>query len=390
MRDGGAGARSLGLPRAVINELMDRLEQEEDRNEKRSGRSGVGWLRFRQVELGLRLEHPGGGVTTCRAPARSISRHGLRCLWIAYVHPGTHCEVELPTTESQIERFAGVVVQCRHVAGTVHDVELRFLGEACGSLDVRRYVSEQELVARLVAGKSDPSDLQGRLFYVDPDEHLIKLLAGLLKGTSVKVEGAARIEPAVEAVRSGKTDLVLCELDLADGARGEELITAVRGVPWGGPIVIVTGETDRDRLAAARETGANAIMRKPFDRAAVFGLVAHWLGGAAEVSAHRPIYSLLAADPNVQPLLAGFVRQVHEHMNAIRTDVTAGNTAEVRRRCKLLEDAAGCYGYREFAAAARDAVVAIDSLGSIEQARAQILRLDALSRQLKTDAPAAA
>lgn len=105
--------------------------------------------------------------------------------------------------------------------------------------------------------------MDGTVVIVDGQELLASSLALVLRqeGLDVTIAGTTSAEAVVEAVRHAAPALVLLDLDL--GSRlgcGLELIR--RLIEAGGRVVMMTGETERHRMAACIEAGAGGILPK--------------------------------------------------------------------------------------------------------------------------------
>ncbi|MFG0313649.1 MAG: response regulator, partial [Phycisphaerales bacterium] len=330
-----------------LNELLDEM----DAREQEAAASGRGaanddWVSFRRSDVPVEMEHPGGGKTRCRACAWRISKYGIGMLWSGYVHPGTQCEIELTSIWGSKEVVRGVVRGCRHVDGTVHELDVRFLLTGVEPIDLGRLLRDDVALARLAAKDATPKSLSGRMAFFDESELMTELVTKLLNGTSMEVVGVRDKEALLDTVRTSSVDMVLFT-DTAGIVEGEgSLIRELRDAPYTGSIIVVTSETDRNRLDAVKRAGATGTLQKPFDRDTLMGAVARWLERTSS-SGGGAVYSELANDESVRPLLKQFIDEAQRDSERVREAATRGAIDEVRRICRSIGGAAGCFGFTE-------------------------------------------
>jgi HPt (histidine-containing phosphotransfer) domain-containing protein len=333
------------------------------------------------------MEHPGGGKTRCRACAWRISKYGVGFLWSGYVHPGTQCEIELMSIWGSKELIRGVVRGCRHLDGTVHELDVRFLLQGNQPIDLGRLVRDDAALARLAAKDTSPKSLSGRMAFFDQSALMIELVTKLLSGTSMEVVGLREESQLLETVKTSRVDMVLFT-DTAGVVEGEgSLIARLRGVPYRGSIIIVTGETDRNRLDAMRRAGATGTLQKPFDRDTLMGAMARWLDRGRKSG--EAVYSQLANDESVRPLLKQFIDEAKSEAERVRAAASNGEVDNARLICRSLAGSSGCFGFTELETAANEVVKSLDATHSIDESMQQIMRLSEVAQRLQpTPAPA--
>ena len=110
---------------------------------------------------------------------------------------------------------------------------------------------------------------------VDSDQHAGELVANMLKGFGISADYVVKTaEEAKSVLESQKTiDMVICDSVLSDSL-GTDF---VRGLRQSGeqsrkfmPVIVLTGHTERNNVLAARDSGANNVIRKPVSPAALF------------------------------------------------------------------------------------------------------------------------
>jgi cyclic di-GMP phosphodiesterase len=109
------------------------------------------------------------------------------------------------------------------------------------------------------------SETSGRVFVVDDDEEIRKLLKRLLAPAGYSVEEFEAAGPALERVRTEIPDVVLLDLQLPDRS-GHEVLEELRSDPATRllPVVILTGHATRDEKLRAGREGVSDFLAKPF------------------------------------------------------------------------------------------------------------------------------
>ena len=108
-----------------------------------------------------------------------------------------------------------------------------------------------------------------RALVIDDSRAMRTILRGILESLDFEVEEAADGRQAVEILtRDRGFDIALVDWNLPEMS-GLEIVNAVRKDPQLAELslLMVTTETDFDRVTQALEAGANEYIMKPFDRA---------------------------------------------------------------------------------------------------------------------------
>jgi cyclic di-GMP phosphodiesterase len=105
----------------------------------------------------------------------------------------------------------------------------------------------------------------GRIFIVDDDPEIRKLLKRLLTPAGYSVEEFGLAMPALERVRAEPPDLVLLDLNLPDRI-GHEILEEIRSDPATRllPVVMLTGQATREEKIRATRAGVSDFLAKPF------------------------------------------------------------------------------------------------------------------------------
>jgi signal transduction histidine kinase/CheY-like chemotaxis protein len=115
--------------------------------------------------------------------------------------------------------------------------------------------------------------LEGRVLLVAHPELLRRALAGVLRGAGLTVVESASFEGGAAAAGLGTLDLLVLDPALPD-VPGHHLVDAFRTFQPGRPVLLCAGAIDDGALAAQLDAGACALLRKPFDAAALLAAVA--------------------------------------------------------------------------------------------------------------------
>ncbi len=122
--------------------------------------------------------------------------------------------------------------------------------------------------------------LRPLLLVVDDDEIVRKLLARVLIVANYDVETAAGAGEAMAALRGRRPDLILMDVQMPD-IDGIELTRRLKATPAysGIPVVMLTGQSEKDVIVGSLDAGAADFIVKPFDRDILLKKVARYLGG---------------------------------------------------------------------------------------------------------------
>jgi putative two-component system response regulator len=104
-----------------------------------------------------------------------------------------------------------------------------------------------------------------RVFVVDDDEQIRRLLHRLLDGAGYAVEEFGLAEEALERIRSEPPDLILLDLQLPDRS-GHEVLEEIRAEPSTRllPVVMLTGAATTTEKIRAQSGGVTDFIPKPF------------------------------------------------------------------------------------------------------------------------------
>ena len=122
--------------------------------------------------------------------------------------------------------------------------------------------SEQE--ARSGANGSVTEETHGRILIIDDDPHFLRVLQRILSGEKFVVTATSNSCDAVDLLRSGNFDLIICDLRMPD-CDGLNLLQAIRGGGNEIPVIILTAYGEVDTYLEAMNAGATEYLNKPIN-----------------------------------------------------------------------------------------------------------------------------
>ena len=102
---------------------------------------------------------------------------------------------------------------------------------------------------------------------VDDNAHMRSIVVAILRGIGIgTVKEAADGADGLEVMRSGVPDIVITDLNMdpIDGLDFTKMVRTAKDSPFPFvPIIMMTGHTERSKVAAARDAGINELLAKP-------------------------------------------------------------------------------------------------------------------------------
>ena len=194
---------------------------------------------------------------------------------------------------------------------------------------------------------------------------------------------------ALRHLETELVDLLVTDLEMP-AVSGLDLLVEARSCNPCTQVVVVTGHSTIDALLEALELGASDYLLKPLDRNDLIRVVdeslrrcVRWRAALGGTFASRgrgqgpsgplndacdfgtvpatatgadldepPIYSGLAGDPCLGPIVAQFVEGLPDKISALRRHVAGRNYEQVLRDAHQLKGSAGSYGFPDITARA--------------------------------------
>lgn len=297
---------------------------------------------------------------------RNLSRRGLAFVHGRFVYPDSICQVTLPMQNGKWWAVEGVIRNCRHIQGIVHEVAIVF-DEAINLNDfVRLSASEQEKHRAEQSRDFDPEndmDLNaiGRALVIDDtatDRKLYRLWLGKLNLGSCEASG---VTTTTEQMSQGEFDIMLINLELGDES-GTELIKHLRNEGFERPIIATSANESPESKDAAMSAGATAFLVKPFTiddlRTAVEDALSIDTASSSDGDA---VYSSLGDDADMLPLIEEFVSSLGPLTMRLRRANADNNLEMINQLCQNLKGAGSGYGFDAITTMARYAVDSLDN-----------------------------
>ena len=115
----------------------------------------------------------------------------------------------------------------------------------------------------------------GTVLIVDDDRNCSESIRAVLEREGYEVKSAERVDAAVEALSTGKFDIVFCDYRMPDKT-GIDLLREVRSQGWDIPVVMISAYLDLIAEQDARALGAVRLINKPLRRREVLEAASHY------------------------------------------------------------------------------------------------------------------
>jgi CheY-like chemotaxis protein len=358
----------------LLNLLREMAVAHQGNNRRRSDR-----VDYRSHEVGLEINHPGGGVGRFLVYPREISAGGISLIHGGFVHPHSRCKVQLTTTNGKKRLVTGRVAWCNHLRGPHHIMGVQF----DIPLDLKLFLDRKDWPASLVAAMvSDSAQLAGRVLCIDDQVMEHDLLSFHLRNSSLELHRALSGQEALDALKAHSFDLIICDLNLG-AVSGESLIGDVRRAGFLGPIIALTSESTPERLEAAKAAGAAEIMSKPYDPVMLLNVIAECLKAVRSSEDNEPVYSDLSDQQGTARLIGTYLDRVKQTVREMVLALEKDDLKAVKRACQTLQATGAGYGFGSLTEAAGHAVAALEAASSIAQCKDELDRLQSLVRRLR-------
>ena len=267
--DQQARTNTLGIDQRTLEEVVKRLGSASPA----SGKVQRGFVRwpFPRAAIELRLDHPGGTVSTLKVACRNISCGGIGLLHRAFLHPGTRAHVRLPHASKGFIDVSAVIVRCLHRAGVVHELGLCFEKP----IDMQEVVDADPFEECFSVERVNPEELTGNVLYVEDSAMDARLVKHYTKMTKLNVTIATNGADALIAASKG-VNVILMDFHIA-GIDAPELVAQLRAADVQVPVIAVTSDSSPGIKERLRAAGINAFLAKPLTEDRVLRAIAEFL-----------------------------------------------------------------------------------------------------------------
>jgi CheY-like chemotaxis protein len=374
------GAR---LSDAARQDFLDKLDRSATAERTSRGihrnnqRKDTRWA-YRQSDIGVTIEHPAGGVSRLLLMSRNLSAGGISFLHSGFLYPGSRCQVALPKLDGQLHIAGGSIVTCRHVQGLVHEVCIKFERR----IEPGQYITSPDSAGTDAPDSVEMPELHGRVLVVDDSEMDRNLLLHHLKIAGVHLTSVSTSGAALDTVKRDVVEIVLCDINL-ESMDGVEFITKLREAGFAGPIVVVTAETNEERITAAKNAGAAHLIAKPYTPDELFAIMVELHQKIGAVLTQSAIYSTADDQPGMTDLIGQYIEQARKAARKIEKITTDEGLGELRQVCLNIKGSASGYGFASVGTLAADIIKAIDSSPNVRAVSSQIRTLSMMCDRLR-------
>lgn len=370
---------STRLPQGEVAALMDKLDADEGAAPAKAKRKGDR-LSYRSTARMVLLDPAGRKEEHCFVVhTRNLSELGVGLLHGGFIHPGTVCRMGMTTLDGAEQEITGKIAWCGYVSGRIHQIGVKF----DDPVDPSQFISTASMAASLASSSStmvrEPAT--GRVLFIDDNELERELLAMHLQSTSISLTTASTIEESTSIAKSVVIDLVVADLELGP-ERGEDAIRALRVVGYRGPVVVLTGSSDKTALSALRTMRVEAIVKKPYDAPQLLALLTELLRRRGPAAGEGPVYSQLGAADKMGEAIGKYIRAVQKKLADLEGAVNASDLASVRTILGALRDTGGGFGFPTLSECAGAAFKSLEATQSLADAAGEIRRLAQLGPRL--------
>ncbi len=348
-------------------------------NSRRTAMPGPGQRGDERVDfavkgLMIQMRHPGGSSINYVVRPRNLSASGVGFLHGSFCYTGTPVELSLRSIDGERTAIYGHVVRCNHLQGLVHEVGVKFQEPIDPDRYIRSFVNS--------AGGASPAKrlprLQGRLLYVEDIVDDQELLKFQLKPMGVEVVAQPDPRAVVEHLAEERFDMLIMGLWLP-GVDGAALLEEIRQNHPSLPIMILTADHTDPSLTQARESGANAVMTKPYCLEELSDVLSEHLLAAPDPQAD-PLVSDHWPNVRMRPLILNYLERLEEQVDHLAELIRESDQqAELAKQAARMRGSAGGYGYPQISeAAARLHAAALADEADPDEMRSRFVELTRL------------
>ncbi len=262
------------------------------------------------------------------------------------------------------------------------------------------------------------ADLKGiRVLLAEDGLDNRQLIEAFVRKAGAEIEAVENGRFAVDQAEAGSFDLILMDMNMPE-MDGHEATRLLRAHDYRKPIVALTAYAMESDAAQCLASGCTEHLPKPINRARLIQTIARLVGRENSVSPLTPlpggdssglaasapfvegarspvrpaplaaaeesvcqqeiIVSQFIDDPEMTPIIGGFVERLPGQLDAMRRSLTDGQYDELQRLAHTLKGAGGSYGYPSLTEACRR----LEDTVKMQDCRAAEAALSALAAQI--------
>jgi CheY-like chemotaxis protein len=370
----------LGLDDRALEKMLSALDGKE-----RAGKPGRAFLRwpFRRATVPVLVTHPSGQQVRLSLACRNLSRGGMSLLHTSFLHSGTRCAATLHDQFGQPREIESTVVRCRHCAGMIHEIGVRF----DEPIDIRDFMPASPLAERFALEAVDPQTLEGVVAWSGGAAMDHMVLRHMLRRTRLKFLDTPSFKqpPASLAPLLKGAKLILID-DAGPQSDPAGQIAAIRAAAIRVPVLVLTfdrGEISRQRLA---HVPADEFLAKPLSEERLLRALAEFLvlGRASDAAAAEPALRSAAREH-----LESFAAELSRSIDDLERLMQSTDAIAAFASCQALKGTAACLGFTSIARLADRAGAAVASGMSIPEAGEELRALVRDCRRVHGQLPGA-
>jgi CheY-like chemotaxis protein len=379
----GEFKRTARLSDTARQEFLDKLDRTATSERasrgvhKNNQRKDTRWT-YRQSDIAVTVEHPAGGVSRLLLVSRNLSAGGIAFLHSGFLYPNSRCQVTLPKLDGRAHVVNGSIVTCRHVQGLIHEVCIKFDRR----IETNQFVPSPETAGTDAPESVEMPELHGRVLVVDDSEMDRSLLLHHLKIAGVHLTSVSTSGAALDTVKRDIVEIVLCDINL-ESMDGVEFITKLREAGFTGPVVVVTAESNEERLSAAKTAGAGHVLAKPYVPDELLNLMVELHQQIGAVLTQSAIYSTADDQPGMTDLISQYIEQARKAARKIEKITTDEGLNELRQVCMSIKGSAAGYGFVPVGTLAAEIIKSLDTSRSVRGVSSQIRTLAMMCDRLR-------
>lgn len=347
-------------------------------------------VQYTEAKAILTLYMETGGSTRLAVVPRNLSRRGMAFVHGRFIYADSRCEVMLKTLAGEWQTLPGVVRNCRHISGIVHEVAVVFdgtvdLSDYCHLTPEEEMIHLQELAADTPEEDRDSVVRNvGTVLVVDDFPTDRKLFGLWLGRAGFEAHSASDAEQARKRIGSENYDLAVIDLRLNQES-GAELIRSLRGTGFSAPIIAVSADEESKVGAGAKAAGANAFLTKPFTADQLLEHAQTLLGlDLSSDEDQQPIFSTVRDDEEMAPLLTEFVRGLGGYITKLRDANAKDDLQALEGMTHILKGAGSGYGFDAITEQAGEVLKVVeDEARDIERIKQQVNALIRVLHRVK-------
>lgn len=361
---GASRQNTIGMASRDLHPFLDELDRSSGGADKR--RTFVRWP-FRNIQIPLRIIHPGGNAVNLMVAARNLSCGGISVLHSAYTHLGSRCAVTLPHPKLGPTEIMGTIKRCVHRRGTIHELGVQFDRE----INAKEYFVVDPLSDWFSLENVNKEELSGHMLHVDGSPMEMSLVKHYLRGTQVRLQQTSTIEEAM-VIAEGGVDLILTDYDLGGNKTGADLVLMLRSKNIRCPVMFATADISPQTKDKANEVGVTAFLAKPIMQDKLLRAIAEFLTIGATTD---PNGTMLADDHPNRCLIPTFITQLQDMVKRIEAVAKRDDASGCRLLCQQLAGTAPALGFVRLAKVAETATKSLASTMSVSESASQIRAL---------------